>query len=435
MMDPLLVAFALFGTFAVLLALGVPISVGIIVSAFAASLLMLPWADTTFIVGQQMSMGVESFSLLAIPLFILAGNIMNNGGIARRLVDLALVLAGRVPGSLAHTNVLANMLFGSLSGSAVASAAAIGGTLHERQRKEGYDPAYSTAVNIASASVGLLIPPTTAAIVYSTVAGGVSVAALFMAGYVPGILMGVTVMIVAFFIARRRGYRSDQRVTLREGLLVFARAIPSLLLVIVVVGGIVAGVFTASEGAAVAVLYCLVLSLIYRSLDRKAFQEIAVRTATATGVVMFLIAASSAMAWVMAFSGIPSAITEALISTTESRVLILALMVAILLIVGTFMDITPAILIFTPIFLPIAVEVGMSPVHFGMVLILAMCIGTMTPPVGSVLFVATGISGVSIESVVPRLLPFFAGLVALLLLVTYVPALSLAVPGWLGLLG
>lgn len=435
MMDPLLVAFALFGTFAVLLALGVPISVGIIVSAFIASLLVLPWTDTTFVVGQQMSMGVESFSLLAVPLFILAGNIMNNGGIARRLVDLALVLAGRVPGSLAHTNVLANMLFGSLSGSAVASAAAIGGTLHERQRKEGYDPAYSTAVNIASASVGLLIPPTTAAIVYSTVAGGVSVAALFMAGYVPGILMGLTVMIVAFLIARRRGYRSNERVGLREGLLVLARAIPSLLLVVVVVGGIVAGVFTASEGAAVAVLYCLVLSLIYRSLDGKALKEIAVRTASATGVVMFLIAASSAMAWVMAFSGIPAAITEALISTTGSRVLILALMVLILLVVGTFMDITPAILIFTPIFLPIAVEVGMSPVHFGMVLILAMCIGTMTPPVGSVLFVSTGISGVSIEDVVPRLLPFFAGLIALLLLVTYVPALSLAVPGWLGLLG
>ena len=434
-MDPVLAALVLFGTFAVLLALGVPISVGILVSAFGTALLMLPWDGTTYVVGQQMTMGVESFSLLAVPLFILAGNIMNNGGIAQRLVDLALVIAGRVPGSLAHTNVLANMLFGSLSGSAVASAAAIGGTLHERQRAAGYDPAYSTSVNIASASVGLLIPPTTAAIVYSTVAGGVSVSALFMAGYVPGILMGVAVMIVAFLIARRAGYRSSERVSAGTALRTLLRAVPSLLLVVVVVGGIVAGVFTATEGAAVAVVYCLGLSLLYRSLDRAALRQIAVRTITSSGVVMLLIAASSAMAWVMAYSGIPAALTEALIGATDSSVLILALMVAILLVVGTFLDITPAILIFTPIFLPIAEETGMDPVHFGMVLILAMCIGTMTPPVGSVLFVATGVAGVSVEQVVPRLLPYFAVLVALLLLITYVPALSLGVPGMMGLLG
>ena len=434
-MDPVLAAVVLFGTFAVLLALGVPISVGILVSAFGTALLMVPWSGTTYVVGQQMAMGVESFSLLAVPLFILAGNIMNNGGIAQRLVDLALVIAGRVPGSLAHTNVLANMLFGSLSGSAVASATAIGGTLHERQRAAGYDPAYSASVNIASASVGLLIPPTTAAIVYSTVAGGVSVSALFMAGYVPGILMGVVVMAVAFVIARRAGYRSTDRVDARTALRTLVRALPSLLLVVVVVGGIVAGVFTATEGAAVAVVYCLGLSLLHRSLDRAALRQIAVRTVTSSGVVMLLIAASSAMAWVMAYSGIPAALTETLIGATDSHWLILALMVAILLVVGTFLDITPAILIFTPIFLPIAVETGMDPVHFGMVLILAMCIGTMTPPVGSVLFVGTGVAGVSIEQVVPRLLPYFAVLVALLLAITYVPSLSLAVPGMMGLLG
>ena len=434
-MDPLLVAAVLFGTFAVLLALGVPISVGIIVSAFATSLLMLPWSGTTFVIGQQMNMGVESFSLLAVPLFILAGNIVNNGGIAQRLVDLALVVAGRVPGSLAHTNVLANMLFGSLSGSAVASAAAIGGTLHERQRKAGYDPAFSTSVNIASASVGLLIPPTTAAIVYSTVAGGVSVAALFVAGYVPGILMGVVVMAIAFVIARRRGYRSTDHVGLGQTLRTFLRAIPSLLLVIVVVGGIIAGIFTATEGAAVAVVYCLVLSMIYRSLDSAALRQIVTRTVSSTGVVMLLIAASSAMAWVMAYSGIPAALTQALISITDNTAVILALMVLILLVVGTFLDITPAILIFTPIFLPIATELGMDPVHFGMVLILAMCIGTMTPPVGSVLFVGTGVAGVTIEQVVPRLVPYFIGLFALLLVITYVPVLSLGIPGMMGLLG
>ncbi|WP_413450103.1 TRAP transporter large permease [Georgenia phoenicis] len=434
-MDVLIGLAVLFGVFFVLLFAGVPISVSLGIASFLTAAAFLSFEDSTYVVGQQMNVGIESFSLLAVPLFIFAGNIMNNGGIARRLVDLALVIAGRVPGALAHTNVLGNMLFGSLSGSGVASAAAIGGTLHKRQKEEGYDPAYSTAVNIASASTGLLIPPTTAAIVYSTVAGGVSISALFMAGYVPGILMGVVVMAVAFIYARRRKYTSAQRVTLRQGLGVFLQAVPSLLLIVVVVGGIVAGVFTATEGAAAAVLYCLVLSLIYRSMSWSDFKEVVTSTVVATGVVMFLISASSAMSWVMAYTGIPGAITDAMLSVADSRAVILLLMLVVLLVVGTFMDITPAILIFTPIFLPIATELGMHPVHFGMMLILAMCIGTMTPPVGSVLFVATGVSGVSIEQVVPRLIPYFVGLVALLLAVAFIPSLSLGIPEWLGLLG
>lgn len=434
-MDVLIGLAVLFGVFFVLLFAGVPISVSLGIASFLTAFAFLSFEDSTYIVGQQMNVGIESFSLLAVPLFIFAGNIMNNGGIARRLVDLALVVAGRVPGALAHTNVLGNMLFGSLSGSGVAAAAAIGGTLHKRQREEGYDPAYSTAVNIASASTGLLIPPTTAAIVYSTVAGGVSISALFMAGYVPGILMGVVVITIAFLYARRRRYTSAERVTLRQGLGVLLQAVPSLLLIVVVVGGIVAGVFTATEGAAAAVVYCLVLSLIYRSMSWTSFKEVVTSTVVATGVVMFLISASSAMSWVMAYTGIPGAITDAMLSVADSRAIILLLMVVVLLVVGTFMDITPAILIFTPIFLPIATELGMHPVHFGMMLILAMCIGTMTPPVGSVLFVATGVSGVSIEQVVPKLIPYFVGLLALLLAVTFIPSLSLGIPEWLGLLG
>ncbi len=434
-MEALTAAAVLFAAFFILLFAGIPISVGIGVASFLTALVFLSWDDATYVVGQQMNVGIESFSLLAVPLFIFAGNIMNNGGIARRLVDLALVLAGRVPGALAHTTVLGNMLFGSLSGSAVAAAAAIGGTLHERQKEEGYDPAFGAAVNIASASTGLLIPPTTAAIVYSTIAGGVSVSALFMAGYVPGILMGLVVMAVAYLYARRRRYPTTRGVTAGQGAKVFLRAIPSLLLIVVVVGGIVAGVFTATEGAGAAVLYCLVLSLIYRSMTWTDFKEVVTRTVVATGVVMFLISASSAMSWIMAYTGIPTAITNALLSAADSKTLILLLMVIVLLVVGTFMDITPAILIFTPIFLPIATELGMHPVHFGMVLILAMCIGTMTPPVGSVLFVASGVSGVTIEQVVPRLIPYFAGLILLLLAITYIPGLSLAIPGWMGLLG
>ncbi|WP_166845217.1 TRAP transporter large permease [Isoptericola sp. BMS4] len=433
-MEPLLAALVLFGVFFVLLFASVPISVSLGVAAFLTAIVFMPWDDSTFITGQQMTSGIDSFTLLAVPLFIFAGNIMNNGGIASRLIDVALVLAGRVPGSLAHTNVLGNMLFGSLSGSAVASAAAIGGTLTKRQKEEGYDPAFSTSVNIASASTGLLIPPTTAAIVYSTVAGGLSISALFMAGYVPGILMGAVVMTIAFVYARRRGYTTRSRVGAGEALRVLLRAVPSLLLIVVVVGGIVAGVFTATEGAAAAVVYCLVLALVYRSMSWASFKEVVVSTVVSMGVVMFLIAASSAMSWVMAFTGIPQAITDALLSAADSKVLILLLMIVILLVVGTFMDITPAILIFTPIFLPITTQVGVDPIHFGMILVFALCIGTMTPPVGSVLFVASGVSGVSIERIVPRLVPFFVGLVLALLAITFVPALSLGIPQMLGLL-
>jgi tripartite ATP-independent transporter DctM subunit len=433
-MDALTATAILFGAFFVLLFAGIPISVSLGVASFATALVFLPWDDSTYVIGQQMNVGIESFSLLAVPLFIFAGNIMNNGGIARRLVDLALVLAGRVPGALAHTNVLGNMLFGSLSGSAVASAAAIGSTLHDRQEEEGYDPAFGASVNIASASTGLLIPPTTAAIVYSTAAGGVSVSALFMAGYVPGILMGVIVMAIAYVFTRRQQYPKLGGVTAAEGLRAFLNAIPGLLLIVIVVGGIVFGVFTATEGAGVAVLYTLLLSLAYRSMSWTVFKEVVTRTVVATGIVMFLIAASSGMSWVMAYAGIPEAITDALLSVADSKAVILLLMLLVLLVVGTFMDITPAILIFTPIFLPITTELGMDPVHFGMVLILAMCLGTMTPPVGSVLFVATGVSGVSVEQVVPKLMPYFVGLILLLLAVTFIPALSLGLPGMMGLL-
>jgi tripartite ATP-independent transporter DctM subunit len=433
-MDALTAAPVLFGAFFILLVIGVPVSVGIGVASFLTVLVFLPRDDATYIVSQQATVGVESFSLLAVPLFIFAGNIMNNGGIARRLVDLGLVLAGRVPGALAHTNVLGNMLFGSLSGSAVAAAAAIGGTLHERQKEEGYDPAFAASANIASASTGLLIPPTTAAIIYSTVAGGVSVSALFMAGYVPGILMGLVVMAIAVVFARRHKYPRTPAVTAREAWKVFLRAASSLLLIIVVVGGIVGGIFTATEGAGAAVLYTFVLSLVYRSMSWPDFQEVVVRTVTATGIVMFLIAASSAMSWAMAYAGIPSAITDLLLSTAGSEVIVLLLMLLVLLAVGTFLDITPAILIFTPIFLPIASDLGVHPVHFGMILILSLCIGTMTPPVGSVLFVACGVGEVTIEQVFPKLVPYFIGLLILLLAITFVPFLSLGIPEWMGLL-
>ena len=427
-------AVVLFVAFLVLLFLGVPISVGLAISSILTLVFYLPWDQAAFIVMQKMNNGVDSFSLLAVPLFIFAGNIMNNGGIARRLINFAQIMVGRVPGSLMQTNVVANMLFGALSGSAVAAAAAVGSTMYEMEKEEGYDPALATAVNIASAPTGLLIPPTTAFIVYSTIAGGVSVSALFMAGYIPGILMGISTMIIAFFWARRLDLPKAPKLSNAEKGRITLQAIPALLLIIIVIGGIVSGVFTATEGAAIAVLYCLILAIVYRAIDMASFMQILLKSAATSGIILFLISASSAMSWVMSYSGIPQAISEAMLGLTDNKYVILFLMNIILLIVGMFMDITPAILIFTPIFMPIATEqLGMSAVHFGVMLIFNMCMGSMTPPVGSVLFVGCGISGVTIEQVAKPLVVFLAGLLVVLMLVTYIPGLSLWIPQAMGL--
>ena len=424
----------LFIVFGVLLFLGVPISVSIIVSSIVTVMSTLSWDQITFITMQKMNSGVESFSLLAIPLFILAGNIMNNGGIAKRLIAFAQLFVGKIPGNLAQANILGNMLFGALSGSSVAAASAMGGCISPSEKEQGYDPAFSAAANIASAPTGLLIPPTSAFIVYSTVAGGVSISTLFMAGYVPGILMGIGCMAVAFVMARRAGMKATGRDKSKSIGKIVWDAIPSLLLILIVIGGIVSGIFTATEGAGVAVLYCLILSVIYRNLTLKGFVKILLDSAKTSGIILFLISASSAMSFVMAYAGLPSAISNALMAISDNKYVIFLLMNIILMVVCMFMDITPAILIFTPIFLPIAQSLGMSDIQFGVMLIFNMCLGNITPPVGSVLFVGCGIGGVSIEKVTPKLIPYFAVLFALLLLVTYVPALSLGIPSLMGLI-
>ena len=424
----------LFIVFGILLFMGVPISVSIIVSSIVTAMSTLSWDQITFITMQKMNSGVESFSLLAIPLFILAGNIMNNGGIARRLIAFAQLFVGKIPGNLAQANILGNMLFGALSGSSVAAASAMGGCINPTEKEQGYDPAFSAAANIASAPTGLLIPPTSAFIVYSTVAGGVSISTLFMAGYVPGILMGLGCMVVAFFMAKKAGMKATGRDKSKSIGRIVWDAVPSLLLIIIVIGGIVSGIFTATEGAGIAVLYCLILSIIYKSLTFKSFMKILLNSAKTSGIILFLISASSAMSFVMAYAGIPTAISNALMGISDNKYVIFLLMNIILLIVGMFMDITPAILIFTPIFLPIAQSLGMSDIQFGVMLIFNMCLGNITPPVGSVLFVGCGIGEVSIEKVTPKLIPYFAVLIGLLLLVTYIPALSLGIPTLMGLI-
>ena len=416
-----------------MLAAGVPIGVSIGLSSAVSMIWMLPGNVAFATSAQRIFAGSNSFALIAIPFFILAGNIMNNGGIALRLVNCAKVLGGRMPGSLAQSNVIANMLFGAISGSGAAAAAAIGSTMGPLEAAEGYDKNYSAAVNVASAPVGMLIPPSNTMIVYSTVAGSVSIAALFMAGYVPGMIWGAGVIIFATITAKKLGYRSSGEVSVKIVLKTLWQAVPSLLMIVIVIGGILGGVFTATEGSAIAVVYATVLSLIYGSIKWKDIPKIVLDSAKITGTITFMIGLSSIMSWAMAFTGIPDMVASAVLSITSNEFVILLLINLILLFVGTFMDPTPAILIFTPIFLPICTSLGMSAVQFGIVLCYNLSVGTITPPVGTILFTGCKVGDVTIESVIGDLLPYFGIIIAGLLLVTYIPALSMALPMALGL--
>ena len=433
MLDPAGAAIVLFALFFGLLALGTPISIAIGVSSVVTGFAYLPSSVISFVSAQKMFSGIDSFTLLAIPFFVLAGNIMNKGGIAIRLINLAKLLGGRMPGALAHTNVLANMLFGSISGSSIAAAAAVGGVMGPLQRKEGYDPAFSAAVNIASAPTGILIPPSGPLILFSLVSGGTSISALFLGGYLPGILMGVSGMMVITFFAMRRGYRTEGSVGWSEILHVTWQALPPLLMIILVIGGIAIGAFTATEGAAVAVLYSFVLSLMYRMASLQEYLEALKSSAVTSCSILFLIAASGIMSYVMTIAGIPDVIAETIL-TFDNPIVILLVMNVCLLIIGFFMDLTPAVLIFTPIFLPIATEIGIHPVHLGIIMIFNLGVGSMTPPVGSVLFVGCAVANLRIDQVVRPILPFFFATSAALLLTTYVPWITLALPRFLGLM-
>lgn len=420
---------------AVLLIVGVPISYSIGISSLIAILQTVP-LDVSVVTGaQRIFVGMSKFSLTAIPFFILAGNLMNQGGIAKRLVDFVMAILGKLPGALLVTNVGANALFGAISGSASAAAAAVGSMVEEGEKEQGYDEALCAATNGASAPSGLLIPPSNALITYSLAAGGTSVAALFLAGYVPGIIWALACMVVAILIAKKKGYKGTPgkfdwknlgRATLA--------ALPSLSLIVVVIGGIVGGVFTATEGSAVAVVYALILGICYRNITLKSFWNIVVESAKMSGMVVFLIGVSNILGWVMAFTQIPQAISEVLLGVTTNPVIILLIMNIILLIAGTFMDVTPAILIFTPLFLPIVKTFGMDPVQFGLILVYNLCIGNITPPVGNTLFVAIKVGRTSLSKVMPYMLMYYVAILVGLLLVTYVPFISLGLPQMAGLL-
>ena len=424
---------SLFGSFFVLLLAGVPISAGIGIASVITALFSMPADIFALIAAQRCFSGLDSFSLLALPFFSLGGNIMNKGGIARRLIRLARLLVGKIPGYLAATNVLANMFFGAVSGSSVAATSAMGSILSPLEAEEGYDPNYSAAVNICSAPTGILIPPSGPLILYSITAGGVSVAALFMGGYLTGILLGLCVAALTIYLAVKKGYKASTVKDEDPAVKIWIDAVPSLLAVILVMGGILGGFFTATEAGVVMCLYCLLLAVVYREITFKTFYDMLADTMKSSATILFLIAASSIMSYVMSYSGIPAAISEGLMSISSNRYVILLIMNIFLLIMGCFLDLTPAVLIFTPIFLPIATSIGMSPVHFGLMLITNLGIGSVTPPVGSCLFVGCGVAKVKIEGVTKYIIPLFVGMVVALLFITFIPAITMIVPYLCGL--
>ncbi len=425
----LLTVLVLFGSFFVMLMAGVPISAGIGIASIITALASGIPADTLAVVASlRCFSGLDSFSLLALPFFSLGGNIMNKGGIARRLVRLARMLVGWVPGYLATTNVLANMFFGAVSGSSVAATSAMGSIMSPLELDEGYDPNYSAAVNICSAPTGILIPPSGPLILFSITAGGVSVAALFMGGYLTGAILGIAVAALAIFLAVKKGYKKSEVKETDPAWKVWVDAIPSLLAVIIVMGGILGGFFTATEAGVVMCLYCGLLAVIYREMTFKTFYDLLADTMKSSATILFLIAASSIMSFVMSYTGIPAAISQGLMSISDNRYVLLLIMNLFLLVMGMFLDLTPAVLIFTPIFLPIARSIGMSDVHFGLMLIMNLGIGSVTPPVGSCLFVGCGVGNVKIEGVTKYIVPIFASMVVALFLVTFIPAIPLIIP-------
>jgi tripartite ATP-independent transporter DctM subunit len=424
--------FILVISFVVLLGIGVPIAFSIGLATMLTMLVNIDAMPAFTTLAQRMITGLDNFALLAIPFFILAGQLMNRGGIATRLIDFAKVLVGMLPGGLAYVNILAAMLFGAISGSAGAAASAIGGFMTPLMSKEGYDRSYSAAVNITSATTGLIIPPSNTLIVYSLASGGVSIGALFLAGYLPGILTGLLLMLVAGYIAYRKKYPVGERVSLGFAVKKLLDAIPSMFLLVVVMGGIIAGIFTATEASAIAVLYALILAFAYREITVKDLPDILKSTVLTTSIIMILIGTSIGMSWIMSFEQIPQIVSATLLSISDSKVVILLMINLILLFVGIFMDMTPAVLIFTPIFLPIVTDLGIDPVHFGIIMVLNLCIGLCTPPVGSVLFIGCSVAKVSITKVVKPLMPMFAAMILALIIITYVPEISLWLPRLFG---
>lgn len=431
----LIATIVLIGGMALFIALGLPVAYAMGLPSAVAIIILLSFDNAALTSAQRILAGSNSFPLLAIPFFILAGGLMNTGGIAQRLIDLALVVSGRLPASLAQTTVVANTLFGTVSGASVASAAAVGTVLNKPMRESGYDPKFSAMVNAVSSPAGMLLPPSNTFIVYSLVSGS-SIAALFMAGVGPGLIWAlVCVLMVALYARKHPELKgTGERPTLGQALIVFLRALPALLMIVVVIGGILAGIFTATESAVIAVVYCLLLGLIQRTLPVRSLPSVVLEASKVTGIIMLLIGMSGILGWVLSFARLPQLVTENLLGLTQNKYAIVLIIMVVLLLAGTVMDPTPAILIFTPIFLPVVTALGISPIHFGAMMVFNMCLGNISPPIGNNLFVAARVGEVRLEGLISKLWPFFWALVLGLFIVAFVPALSEWLPTTMGLM-
>lgn len=417
----------LFIVFAVLLVIGVPVAFALAASALATLLYLgLP----SVVLVQQISAGTGSASLIAIPLFIFAGEIMMRGGISERLIALAASLVGRLRGGLGQVSILSSLFFGGVSGSAIADVSAVGGTMIPQMVKRGYDRDFAVNVSVTAALVALLVPPSHNLILFSAAAGGgLSIADLFAAGIVPALLMTLVLMITGYVVARHRGYGVEPFPGWRAVASRLVSALPGLGLVTLIFVGIRAGIFTAVESAAIAVVYALlVTSVLYRQLDVREFLATVVHAARSTGVILFVIATAAVFGWLLAYLQVPAAAVEFLQSFAHSKAMVLLMIIVMLLLLGTFMDLAPLILICTPIFLPVAKAYGIDPIHFGLVLVLAGGIGLVTPPVGSVLFIGTAIGKITIAQSLRTIWPFWLAGVIVLLLVAFVPELSMWLP-------
>jgi tripartite ATP-independent transporter DctM subunit len=427
MPDHGLASLILLGGFLLLLVLRVSITFSLAIASIATAVyLNIPLMSIV----QQMVQGVRSFSLIAIPFFILSGEIMGQGGISRRLIDFSNVLVGRIQGGLAMVNVLTSMFFGGISGSAVADVASEGTIIIPMMKQKGYDADYSVAVTVTSACEGIIIPPSHNMILYSMAAGGVSVGRLFLGGFIPGMLLGLALMAISYVIAVKRNYPKEAKVSLKEAFKAGKDAILGLFTAVIIMGGVISGIFTATESAAFAVVYAFVITFfVYKEIPLKAFGKILYNSLKTLAMVMALIASANAFGWLMAYLRIPAQATEALLAVSSNRIVLLLLINGLLLLLGCIMDMAPLILITTPILYPVVVgTLGLSPIHFGIILMLNLAIGLCTPPVGSALFVGCAIGKISIEKATKALLPFYAVMIAMLLLITFIPEIVMFIP-------
>ncbi|WP_224558031.1 TRAP transporter large permease [Pectobacterium versatile] len=424
-------AFILVATLAVLLAVGVPVAYAVGLSAIVGAF----WIDLPLeAVMIQITNGVNKFSLLAIPFFILAGAIMAEGGIARRLVSFAYIFVGFIRGGLSLVNIVASTFFGAISGSSVADTASIGSVMIPEMEKKGYPRDFSAAVTASGSVQAILTPPSHNSVIYSLATGGtVSIASLFIAGILPGLLLSLTLMVMCVGFAHRRGYPKGERVPFRQALKIFVDTLWGLMTVVIIMGGILSGIFTATESAAIACLWSFFVTMfIYKDYKWSELPKLMYRTVKTVTIVMILIGFASAFGAIMTYMQLPSRITEFFTSISDNKYVILMWINIMLLLVGTLMDMAPLILILTPVLLPVAHSLGIDPVHFGMIMLVNLGIGLITPPVGSVLFVASAVSKQKIEQVVKAMLPFYCGLFFVLMLVTYIPAISLWLPKFFG---